>query len=458
MKDFTSRHRFMAVVGLFALIAIAALMVLAGGHYDHGMGMMIADAGGALALKDLEPLQKALDKVTDDVKNLGEDLIKKAKAGATEEIDKVAKDLKEKTDQALSAQGTLREAVDKLQKAAEELQTRATDAEQKLAKLKDVRQGDPAREKSPGELFIENEDVQKAVKEGFRWRGRVRMDLKAITTVGMPGLIQADRVQNLLALPERRMTVRDLITPGRTSSNAVQFWQETGFTNNADVVSETIQKPESTITGELVTANVATIAHIMIAAKQVLDDAPALQSHIDGRLRYGLAYAEELQLLLGDGSGVNILGIVPQATAYAAAFQPEFMQRIDAIRLAILQSELALFPATGIVLNPTDWARIELTKDNDGRYIFATPQDLANLRLWSRPVVATPAMTVGQFLVGAFRLGAQIFDREDANVEVSTEDGDNFKKNLVTIRGEERLALAVYRPEAFIHGTFQTTT
>jgi HK97 family phage major capsid protein len=266
------------------------------------------------------------------------------------------------------------------------------------------------------------------------------------------------RVAGIQALPERRMTVRDLITPGRTGQNSVQFWQETGFTNNADAVSEGTQKPTSTITGQLVTANVATIAHIMIASKQVLDDAPQLQSHIDGRLRYGLAYEEELELLLGDGSGTQLLGLVPQATAYSAEFQPELMQRIDYIRLAMLQSELALFPATGTVLNPIDWARIELTKDLEGRYIFAMPQNETTPRLWGRPVVSTPAMTATKFLTGAFKLGAQIFDREDANVEISTEDSDNFQKNLVTIRGEERLALTVYRPEAFTYGTFQATT
>jgi HK97 family phage major capsid protein len=65
-------------------------------------------------------------------------------------------------------------------------------------------------------------------------------------------------------------------------------------------------------------------------------------------------------------------------------------------------------------------------------------------------------MTVDRFLTGAFNLGAQIFDREDANVEISTEDSDNFRKNLVTIRAEERLALAVYRPESFVKGTFAT--
>ena len=122
------------------------------------------------------------------------------------------------------------------------------------------------------------------------------------------------------------------------------------------------------------------------------------------------------------------------------------------LRLALLQAELADYPATGIVLHPADWAAIELLKDSTGAYIFANPQSLAQPGLWGRPVVNTPAMTVDNFLVGAFQLGAQVFDREDANVVIATQNEDDFVKNMITIRGEERLAMALYRPEAFVKG------
>jgi HK97 family phage major capsid protein len=107
-----------------------------------------------------------------------------------------------------------------------------------------------------------------------------------------------------------------------------------------------------------------------------------------------------------------------------------------------------------MVLNPVDWAAIELTKDSQGRYVFANPTGLAGPVLWGKPVVESLAMTANLFLVGAFRMAAQIFDREDANVLISTEDQDNFVKNMVTILAEERLALAVYRPQALIKGNF----
>lgn len=66
-------------------------------------------------------------------------------------------------------------------------------------------------------------------------------------------------------------------------------------------------------------------------------------------------------------------------------------------------------------------------------------------------------MAVDKVLVGAFKLGAQVFDRWDARVEVGYVN-DDFTKNLVTILAEERLALAVYRPEAFIYGDFGRVT
>ena len=195
------------------------------------------------------------------------------------------------------------------------------------------------------------------------------------------------------------------------------------------------------------------------ASKQILDDFAQLQSTIDAEMRYGLKYAEESEILFGDGTGVHLHGIVPQAEAYSAAFEPDAMTQIDQLRLAMLQSQLARLPASGHVLHFTDWAKIELTKDTLGRYIIGNPLSLAGPTLWGLPVVATElAAFLGKFLTGAFQTGAQIFDREDANVVISTENADDFEKNMISIRCEERLALAVKRPEAFIYGTFATPT
>jgi HK97 family phage major capsid protein len=319
--------------------------------------------------------------------------------------------------------------------------------------------------KSLGQQVVDSEEVKAFLASGRR--GKVNVELKAIISAlttdanGSAGdLIVPQRQPGVVAPPPRRMTVRDLLTPGRTASNAIQYVKETGFVNNAATVSETAGglKPQSEIKFDIMTTPVTTIAHWVLATKQILDDVPMLQSYIDGRLRYGLSYAEELQLLMGGGTGTDLNGIYTQATAYAAPITVADATMIDQLRLAMLQAALAEFPATGGVLNPKDWTRIELMKDTLGRYIIGNPQGTAEKRLWGIPFVDTQAMTEDKYLVGAFQLGAQIFDREDANVEISTEDSDNFRKNLVTVRAEERVGLAVYRPEAFVKGDLGNIT
>jgi HK97 family phage major capsid protein len=264
--------------------------------------------------------------------------------------------------------------------------------------------------------------------------------------------VNETRLPGIVSPNDRRLTIRDLITPGQMDGSTLEYVREKGFNNNAGMVAEGALKPQSDIQLELINTSAKVIAHTMKASRQILDDAAQLRTYIDGRLRYGLAFKEETQLLNGDGTGQNLLGIIPQATAYSAAFAPAAESAIDKMRLAALQAALAEYPATGHVMHPTDWARIELTKDTTGRYIIGNPQGTAAPTLWGLPVVATQAISIDKFLTGAFQLGAQVFDRWQARVEIATENEDDFVKNMVTVLCEERLALAVYRPQAFIYG------
>lgn len=359
----------------------------------------------------------------------------------------------------VSMTATVKELADQALAGTNEAKARLDELEQKMAANRN--RGDEAPQ-SAGYIAINNEEV-KSLMEAGRGRVSIEMDQKAIISSlttdanGSAGDLVVPQRAALVDAVERRMTVRDLLTPGRTNSGSIQYPKETGFTNSAATHTETggTAKPQSEIKFDIVTTTVTTIAHWVQATRQILDDAPMLQSYIDGRLRYGLAYAEEAQLLNGGGTGTDLNGIYTQATASTANLAVVALPtKIDVLRFAMLQASLAEFPASGIVIHPTDWAGIETTKDSAGNYIVGDPASMAQPRLWGLPVVATQAMTVDKFLVGAFRLGAQIFDRQDARVEISTEDDQNFRKNLVTILAEERLALAVYRPEAFVKGDF----
>ena len=389
-----------------------------------------------------EEVKSAFETKFAEVKSQAEEALGKAKAGET-----ITTGMKEQIDEALiklNGLMTLKEKVDDL-----------------VQKMAEGSVNDNEAVKSAGELFTSDERV-KAFLQTDPSSGKIDVRIKATLTSlttnadGSVGdAIANTRVPGILPLPQRRLTVRDLISPGRMDGNTLEYVKETGFTNNAAPVAEGASKPSSDIKLELYTTSAKVIAHWMKASKQVLSDISQLRSIIDQRLLFGLAYVEETQLLSGDGTGQNLNGIIPQATAYSAPASLADLNIIDVMRLAMLQAALAEYPATGHVLHPTDWAGIETLKDSTGRYIIGNPQGTATPTMWGLPVVATQAITVRKFLTGAFKLGAQLFDRWDARVETGFVN-DDFIKNLVTILAEERLALAVYRPEAFIYGDFDT--
>lgn len=359
-------------------------------------------------------------------------------------------------DQELNA--SVRAKVDELLMAQGALQADLKAAQQRIAEVEGNGAGADVQHLSIGQQFVDS-DSFKALASSAGQRGRAEYNIKAAITSlttnadGSAGAtVQTTRLPGILELPQRRMTVRALLGQGTMDGNAIEYVRETGFTNAAAPVAEGAQKPESSLKFDLVQTSAKVIAHWMAASRQILSDSAQLQSFINARLLRGLEVVEEQQLLNGNGTGQNLLGLMPQATAFAAPITVANATAIDRLRLALLQAQLAEFPATGIVINPADWAGIELLKDTQGRYLIGNPQGTLAPTLWGLPVVATQAMAAGQFLVGSFDTSAQIFDRWAARVEVATEHADYFTRNMVAILAEERLALAVYRPEGLIKG------
>lgn len=397
-----------------------------------------------------------------DIRKIAEETQQQVQAG----LKKIGDDLRahaEETEKELKRRSEMTEetraTVDELLTTQGELMARLKTAEQVLAE--EGRTGRPIAPQSAGRIVVESEQMQD-VNASFRGSNRIIVPRAALTPIGSKSSdgkdLSVERDYSIQRMPERRMTIRDLIAPGRTTAGAYEYLQETGFTNNAAMVGEGNSKPYSDIELATKTAAVRTIAHLFKATRQILDDMPTLMSFIDARASYGLALTEEAQLLFGDNTGNNLSGIVPVAENYAAPAGVTIAdeQHIDRLRLALLQAELAEYPADGIVLNPTDWAVIETLKDKNGNYLIGKPDGETQPRLWRRPVVTTSAMPQGDYLAGAFGMGAQIFDRMDVEIIVSTENDKDFEKNLVSIRAEQRLALAVYRSEAFVTGTLPT--
>jgi HK97 family phage major capsid protein len=437
--------------GVAALVLVACLMLhLAGDPHAMHVGMiaMATAASPADVTQLLNDVSKELGKVSDDLARQSEAAMAEIKNVGT-----LSNATKTTVDQLLVSQTALTGKVNSLQ-------AQLTEVEQKAARRPGPASGEA---QSVGQQLIANEGLKGFAVNlggGRRFSAPVK---NTTTSTGLvptvaPAIVQPDQAP-LVPRLRQRLFIRDLLTPGRTGSPAIFWVQQTGFTNAARVVSEGTAKPYSDITFTTKITPVATIAHMFKASKQILDDFAQLQSLVDSEMRYGLKYAEEQEILFGDGTGVHLHGLVPQATAYHHEFVPALITPIDDIRLAMLQSQLARIPASGIVLHFTDWARIELEKDTVGRYLLGDPKGNLGPSMWGLPVVTTEiASFVGKFLTGPFQGGAQIFDREDSNVVVSTENADDFEKNLISIRCEERAALATYRPEGFIYGSMTTAT
>lgn len=286
-----------------------------------------------------------------------------------------------------------------------------------------------------------------------------KMRIEANTITGQEGsppensgtLVAPMRVPGIIPGAFRSLRIRDLLPSGVTGSNMVEYTRELAFTNDAAETSEGVLKPESDLTFELASAPVRTIAHWIKVTRQVLDDAPALASYIDTRLRYGVELRIDQQLLNGDGTNPNISGMTDAGNF--TAFTPTSGETaLDSINRAKYQIFAADYAPTGIIMNPADWGAIERLKGTDDQYLVGNPLGVVGPILWGVPVVVTNNMTAGNFLIAATDIAYQVWNRQGVTVEMTESNDTDFVKNLVTIRAEARLALAVYRPASVRYG------
>ena len=355
------------------------------------------------------------------------------------------------------------DAVDKVDRAEKSLDTLNAEVTELAKKAANLLGGGAGQHQSLGQLASAS-DVCKSYRGGNAELVTMHAPLfgKAAVTsaAASAGVLIQPHQAGIIMGPEQPLTVRDLFLAVSISSNAIEWVQEKLFTNNAGPQNgEGAAKNESGITFEKKSSPVETIAHWIPASRQVLADAPQLQGLIDGRLRFGLKLNEDTQLLYGDGTNGNLLGAVPQATAYSAVGMPVVPAggvahtAIDHLRWAFLQVSKALYPATFAVMSLEDWAKTQMLKTTDGAYIFGTPTDGAAPRIWGKQIVESHGMAAGDFLAGS-GFAATVYDREEVTVRVAEQHLDFFIKNMVAILCEERVGFTVERPAALVTGSF----
>lgn len=274
------------------------------------------------------------------------------------------------------------------------------------------------------------------------------LGMKATFTTSGSTLTGYDRQPGIVMVGQQQLTIADLFAQGQTNLNTIRYIQEDTFTNAATTVAEEGLKPEASFDTSEVDAAVRKIAVIARVTDELFSDFPAVRAYVNERLPFMVEQELEDQLINGDGTAPNISGILDQANIQTQARGTD--TNMDAIYKAMTKiRSVGFFEPDGVNIHPDNWTTIRLAKTNDLDYIWGHPSVEGPERIFGLRVNITTAMAAGTALVGAHRLGAQVFYREGLRVEATNSDGEDFRYNRVAIRAEVRAALAVYRPKAF---------
>lgn len=265
----------------------------------------------------------------------------------------------------------------------------------------------------------------------------------------------------IVPLKFQPLTIADLFAQGSTSNSSLTYVIEAAFQDLTSTVLEKGAKPQLDLTLARRQDNVAKIANVAKVTDEMFQDAPAFEAYLSNRMVFGLQRAEEAQLLNGNGTAPNLQGVLNRSglattvTTVAGLTAVKIMEgifnQITALRA------VSFVEPDAIVIHPTDWQTIRLGKDTAGQYYAGGPftgaygnegpSNVANI--WGVKTVITTAIAQGTVLVGGFQESGQIFRRQGVTLEMTNSNVDDFVNNLITLRAEERLALAVYRPAGF---------
>ena len=387
--------------------------------------------------KALEELGKDIDKKLEEMKKATENL---SKEEATKLIKETKTELEKKLNDYNDLHKKMQEQLDAIDTKFQRLGEAPKKAQTFSERLKAAIEGRKAE-------IAELKNGKKSVTLNFD----TKEDMTQANSFESTTVVPEQYIPGIIYNPERTVRLRDLISQGVTSSNAVTYVQEYAQTlSNADVTTEGSEYKQGDVDLKAVTSNVIKITNYVIVSEEMLEDVDGLTSYLMTRLPDKLKNEEDDQILNHSSYGLLTLG-----TAYVDNLADSDISRIDILVDACRQVIDDEYRPTAIVLHPTDVTLMKLTKDDNGQYIF--PWIFMNngqVILDGVPVVVTTAVTAGTFLVGDFKRAAQIFDRRQLSVEMTNTNEDNFVKGMVTVRCAERIAIVVYRPKAFVYGTF----
>ena len=395
--------------------------------------------------KQLQGLEEQLDKVTEKFSTAATSDDFKGLKKEFQDLTKQYNDLSAKLDADLQ---TVQKSVDAISVANQRLDAQAT---------KDLRTA--LTEQLGSESF---KNFIKAKKNGDKTvKHNISMEnVDARKATVNPSTATADTsAPNYLATGiiydfDRDMFVRNFIPVGQTSANTLVMPIELTITDGTAVTAEGVQKGVSQFTLDNKAFPVMKIAAILKISEEMLDDIPGLVTYIVNRWGAKLKVKEDYTLLYSVASSTAFDGLTVAAQAYVDTLADAATSKWDVLMAAASQLRVDEYRATAIMMHPTDVLTLKTKKGSDGHYIGRAPWDRLPLFVDGVPIIETTAIGVGEFLVGDFSRGAQIIDRKTASINFYDQDEDNAQKNLITVVIEERLALVIYRPNAFVYGDF----
>jgi HK97 family phage major capsid protein len=315
--------------------------------------------------------------------------------------------------------------------------------------------GQKVERKSAGQQFVESA-VYKAARQsggGHRHQPHVAdVDLKTLmsTTAGWDP--EDTRREGVLLTALQQPRVLDLVGKSSTDQSTVLYMEETTHTNNAAEVAEAGTYGEAALAFTERSSEVRKTGVWIPVTDEQLEDVSRIQSLIDNRLRTMLMKRLDSQLLVGNGTAPNLRGVnnVSSILTQAKGADPVF----DAFYKAIVQINTNAFEdPDGIVVNPSDWQDVRLTRTTDGVYIMGNPDMAGPQRLFGLPVVLTTHQTAGTGLVGCWSAHSDLVSRRGIEVQITNAHSTYFIEGKQALRMDMRCAFIVDRASAFCQVT-----
>jgi len=420
----------------------------------------------------VQAIQKALDTKVDELNK------------AYQENDKIRGQENDKANERIEElKGQVTEYSEKFEAAQKELEETRTDVDKLKADMEKQSYGRKSVRDVYGDAMKAKEEAIKGMSEkatgkhtGFQVKADDFFRKDTMTTGGSledRRVIPYDRVIQAPVFDPEETALRQYFNVASTTADSVEWpieqvpgsspQENWDYNNQAGSVNsdDADIKPESEFQWDLETRTVRDIAHLARLHKNLMNDLPLLQTYLPNRLRDGLLREESRQILLGADGSQEIIGL-SQTGSHApfdvSGFQAAVVNNnktvadanyIDILGYAKTQLRLNNYVASRILINPEDYYSLMFVVDDEGRYLMNTP----NWQYVAGLIVQSNYVTAGKFYTFDSRANT-LFQRQNINVEFSYEDRDNFQKNLVTVRAEERIVQVTDRPNGIIYGDF----